>query len=103
MFCAFLPPEQVPTLTRLLRKSPDLRPDLELIRQKGLSVNSSPTSGVRTIAAPIFEGDIPIATMAVIGTTAQISEDLNSTVAQALLSTTRELSQQLGNAFDSTA
>jgi DNA-binding IclR family transcriptional regulator len=102
VFCAFLPPEQIPSLARSLRRSPELREDLEFIREHGLSVNSPTISGVRTIAAPIFEGDVPIATMAVIGTTVRISDDINSDMARALLSTTRELSQQLGNEVGST-
>ena len=97
VFCAFLPPEQVPSLARNLRRSPELRENLEFIRRHGLSVDSPTVSGVRTVAAPIFEGDVPIATLAVIGTTVRISDDIESDVAKALLATTRELSLQLGN------
>jgi len=97
VFCAYLPGEQVPSLARALRRSPELREDLEAIREHGLSVNSPTISGVRTIAAPIFEGGVVIATMAVIGTTIQIPDTIDSPMAQALLATTQALSQQLGN------
>ena len=98
VFCAFLPAEQVPSLSRSLRRSPELRAELEAIREHGVSVNSPTISGVRTIAAPIFEGNQPVAAMAVIGTTVRIPDDIGSEVAVALLATTRLLSQQLGNA-----
>ena len=97
VFCAYLPGEQIPSLARILRRSPELREDLAAIREHGLSVNSPTISGVRTIAAPIFEGGVPIATMAVIGTTIQIPDTIDSTLAKALLRTTQSLSQQLGN------
>ncbi|MFF5520175.1 IclR family transcriptional regulator [Streptomyces coeruleorubidus] len=99
VFLAFLPPEQVPTLPRSVRKS-ELTEELEAIRQHGLSVNSPTVNGVRTVAAPIFEGDKISGTLAIVGTTATVSDDVKSPMAQALLETARALSQRLGTSED---
>jgi DNA-binding IclR family transcriptional regulator len=99
VFLAFLPPEQVPTLPRSVRKS-ELSEELEAIRQHGLSVNSPTVNGVRTVAAPIFEGDKISGTLAIVGTTATVSDDVKSPMAQALLETARALSQRLGTSED---
>ncbi|MDQ1050927.1 IclR family transcriptional regulator [Streptomyces sp. V4I2] len=96
IFLTFLPPDQVPTLPRSVRKSSELTEELTAIRQHGLSVNSPAINGVRTIAAPIFEGDTISGTLAVVGTTATVPDDVKSPMAQALLETTRALSQRLG-------
>lgn len=100
VFCAFLPPDQVPGLTKLLRRSAELREELESIREHGLSVNSPTINGVRTIAAPIFEGGTIAATMAIVGTAVSVPSDVTSPMAAALLATTRELSQRLGKPID---
>ncbi|MFF9807973.1 IclR family transcriptional regulator [Streptomyces coeruleorubidus] len=100
VFLAFLPPEQVPTLPRSVRKS-ELTVELEAIREHGLSVNSPTVNGVRTVAAPIFEGDKISGTLAIVGTTATVSDDVKSPMAQALLETARALSQRLGTSEDS--
>jgi DNA-binding IclR family transcriptional regulator len=99
VFLAFLPPEQVPTLPRSVRKS-ELNEELEAIRKHGLSVNSPTVNGVRTVAAPIFEGDTISGTLAIVGTTATVSDDVKSPMAQALLETARALSQRLGTSDD---
>jgi DNA-binding IclR family transcriptional regulator len=97
IFLTFLPPEQVPALPRSVRKSSELTEELDAIRRHGLSVNSPAVNGVRTIAAPIFEGDEISGTLAVVGTTATVPDDVDSPMAKALLETTRALSQRLGN------
>ncbi|WP_344952984.1 IclR family transcriptional regulator [Actinomadura miaoliensis] len=96
VFCAHLPADQVPGLTRILRRSPDLAEELDRIREHGLSVNSPSENGVHTIAAPVFEGDTIIAAMAIVGTTVSVPRDTDSPMARALLETTRALSQRLG-------
>jgi DNA-binding IclR family transcriptional regulator len=98
IFCAYLPADQVPGgLPRLLRKNPDLRAAMEEIRASdGLSVNPPDINGVRTVAAPIFEGDAVVATLAVVGTLVNVSDDLTSPMAVALAETARELSGRLG-------
>lgn len=99
VFLAFLPPEQVPTLPRSVRKS-ELKEELEAIRKHGLSVNSPTVNGVRTVAAPIFEGDTISGTLAIVGTTATVTDDVTSPMAQALLETAQALSQRLGTSED---
>ncbi len=96
VFCAYLPPEQVPALAKLLRRSPGLREDVDWIREHGLSVNSPSENGLHTIAAPVFEGDSIIATMAIVGTSVDVPRRADSPMAEALLEITRELSQRLG-------
>ena len=98
VFCAFLPEEDVPNLRRLLRRDPDLQRELNEIRTHGLSVNSPANNGVRTIAAPIFEGERISGAMAVVGTTVSIPDDVESAMAKALWETANALSQRLGNA-----
>jgi DNA-binding IclR family transcriptional regulator len=97
VFCAFLPSEQVPGLAKLLRKSPELRQELDSIRTHGVSVNSPAINGVRTIAAPIHEGSTIIAAMAIVGTAVSVPDDVTSPMANALIETARALSQRLGN------
>lgn len=97
VFCTYLPTDQVPGLAKLLRKDPALREELESIRRHGLSVNSPALNGVRTIAAPIFERNTIIASMAIVGTTVSVPDDVDSPMAKALHATTTALSQQLGN------
>jgi DNA-binding IclR family transcriptional regulator len=97
VFCAYLPPDEVPGLAKHLRRIPDLQHELESIRKHRLSVNSPTVNGVHTIAAPIFEGEGIIAAMAIIGTTVSVSGDVNSPMARALLDVAQALSQRLGN------
>lgn len=97
VFCAYLPPEQVPALAKLLRRSAELREEVDWIREHGLSVNSPSKNGLHTIAAPVFEGEAIIAAMAIVGTTVDVPREAGSPMARALLEVTRELSQRLGN------
>ncbi len=103
VFCAYLPPDQVPGLGRLLRRNPELQRELDAIRKHGLSVNSPAINGVRTIAAPIFEGGNIAATMAIVGTTVSVPSEVDSPMARSLLDVARALSQRLGNATESTS
>ncbi|WAU81166.1 IclR family transcriptional regulator [Streptomyces sp. Qhu-G9] len=96
IFLTFLPPDQVPPLPRSVRMSAELADELAAIRHHGLSVNSPAVNGVRTIAAPIFDGDKISGTLAVVGTTATVPDDVKAPMAQALLETARALSQRLG-------
>jgi len=100
VFCTYLGQEEVPGLSRALKRNPELAAELEAIREHGLSLNSPEVNGVRTIAAPIFEGETIVATMAVVGTAVSVSAELSDPVAQALLETTRSLSQWLGTPSD---
>ncbi|QWF23237.1 IclR family transcriptional regulator [Nocardioides sp. LMS-CY] len=98
VFSSFLSPEQVPGLARALRREPELIAELETIRERGgLSLNSPDVNGLRTIAAPIFEGSAITATMAIVGTATSVPDELTHPMAQALVETTRELSSGLGD------
>lgn len=98
VFSTYLPPDQVPGLARALRRDPELAAELETVRKcGGLSLNSPDVNGLRTIAAPVFQGSTITATMAIVGTTASVSDQLTDPMAQALLETTRELSRGLGD------
>jgi DNA-binding IclR family transcriptional regulator len=97
VFCAYLPEDQVPGLAQLLRHAPELRDDLATIRAQGLSVNSPARSGVRTIAAPVFEGGAILATIAIVGTAVSVPGDIHSPMARALVETAHALSRHLGS------
>jgi DNA-binding IclR family transcriptional regulator len=97
VFCAFLPPDQVPGLPALLRQSPELAGELATIRAQGVAVDSPAPSGVRTVAAPVFEGATIIATMAIVGTTASVPAEVDSTMAKSLAETAGDLSRRLGS------
>jgi DNA-binding IclR family transcriptional regulator len=97
VFCAFLPEDEVPNLRKHMRRSPELVKELDEIRTHGLSVNSPAINGVRTIAAPIFEGQKVSGAMAVVGTTVSVPDDVESPMAKALCETAEALSRRLGN------
>jgi DNA-binding IclR family transcriptional regulator len=97
VFCAYLPAGQVPGLPKLVRQSPELEQELASIREHGLSVNSPAINGVRSIAAPIFEGGVIVAAMAIVGTAVGVPSEVDSPMANALLEMTRALSERLGN------
>lgn len=96
LFCAFLPPDQVPGLPKLLRQSPELADELAAIRAQGVAVDALAPSGVRAVAAPVFEGATITATMAIVGTTVSVPPDVDSTMAKALVETASDLSRRLG-------
>jgi DNA-binding IclR family transcriptional regulator len=96
VFCAYLPTEHVPALAKMLRKSPELRDEMQAIREHGVSVNSPAINGVRTIASPIFQDDLIVATMAIVGTITSVPSEVDSEMAKRLLATTAALSQRLG-------
>jgi DNA-binding IclR family transcriptional regulator len=89
VFCAFLSPDQLPSL------DPALHTDLVKIRREGISANTPSANGVRSIAAPVFRGTALVAAMAVVGTTTSIPEGTGSGVAEALKRTATEVSISL--------
>ncbi|GAA2880830.1 IclR family transcriptional regulator [Streptosporangium fragile] len=96
VFCAYLPPGEVPGLARRLRTSPELRELLQEIRRTGVAANSPVDHGVRVLASPVFEGDQVVAAMAVVGTVSSLAGDLERQVVDALLRVARALSRELG-------
>lgn len=100
VFCAFLPEDEVPGLRRALRKEARLRGALQQIRKHRIAITSDVEPGIRAIAAPVFAGDRIMATVAVVGTVASISESRTSAMARAVLGTAGHLSREFGTVQD---
>jgi DNA-binding IclR family transcriptional regulator len=96
VFCAWLPPENVPGLPRLLKRDAELRAELEGVRRAGVSVNVPAVNGVRTLAAPVFQGEALVGSMAIVGTTTSVAPEVDSPLASALTQAASALSAQLG-------
>lgn len=96
VFCAFLPPEDVDGLAATLRRSPELAEELASIRDNGIYLNSPVDNGVRTLAAPVFQDSRIVATMAIVGTTASLSDKRSAPAARALVHATHALTEALG-------
>lgn len=97
VFCAHLGVEDVPRLPAALRKEPDLAAELTLIRETGISVNSPVENGVRTIASPVLQDGRIVAAIAIVGTTASISDRSSAGTSKALLRASHELSASIGS------
>ncbi len=95
VFCAFLPADEIPGLDGRLRDDPDLHRELTRIRRDGICSYAAPVSGVRSIAAPVFRGQVLVAAMAVVGTIAWVPDGPGSAQAQALRRTTADVSAEL--------
>ncbi|MGY1771429.1 IclR family transcriptional regulator [Blastococcus sp. SYSU D00813] len=96
VFCAWLRPEEVAGLPRALKRDPELRAEIEAVRAAGVSVNVPAVNGVRTLAAPVFQGPALVGAVALVGTTASIDPDVHSPMAAALVQTAKEISAHLG-------
>ena len=96
VFCAFLPDGEVSGLRRALRRDPQLTAELGRIRRQRVAVTSDVEPGIRAIAAPVFQGDRIMATVAVVGTSASIPDSRTSRMARALLATAAQLSREFG-------
>lgn len=98
LFCAFLDPEDVPGLSARLRRSRELRAELEEIRARRLATNTPQATGVRTIAAPVFEESGITAAIAIVGTTVTVPPGAGSAMAGALARTAAAMTRELGSA-----
>ncbi|MER6174471.1 IclR family transcriptional regulator [Streptosporangium sp. NPDC001681] len=96
VFCAFLPPEDVPGLEAQLAASPELRQELVKIREDNISANTPSVNGVRSIASPVFRGPVLLAAMAIVGTTSSVPAGTHSPLAEALRQTAAEVTAELG-------
>ncbi|NMR21353.1 IclR family transcriptional regulator [Cellulomonas fimi] len=98
VFLAFLDDRRV--VDRLLSLVPDRRAELEKdiaqVAQDGVVIVSRIVEGLRTIAVPVFDSRRITASLAVIGTTAALPDDVRGGVAHALIETAAGLSDQLG-------
>lgn len=100
VFSAFLEPSEVPGLERDLAASRDLRDDLDAVRAQGLAMSSASRHGVRTVAAPVFNDGRIVAVLAIIGTTATLSDDISSPAAKALKRAANRLTTQFGSSAE---
>lgn len=96
LFCAFLPDDEVPGLRRALKRDARLRAAIEQIRKDRISIAADVEPGIRAVAAPIFNGDRIMATIAVVGTVASIPESRTSPMARAVLAAAGQLSREFG-------
>jgi DNA-binding IclR family transcriptional regulator len=74
--------------------------ELAAVRATGIAVNSQVVQGIRAIATPVFQDREPAAALALVGTTASIPEEPDSTLARALRQAAEDLSAQLGFVLD---
>jgi DNA-binding IclR family transcriptional regulator len=96
VFCAFLAGAEIPGLDRRIRSSPQFEMQLEEIRDTGLSRNSPAVHGIHTLAAPVFEYGEITAALAVAGTAAIITDEVEQKLGDALLAAAANLSADLG-------
>lgn len=75
---------------------PDLPRELELVRRARVAYFAEVVDGVAALAAPIFQGDEIVATLALVGTTASIERGQHSAMAKTLRATADEISAELG-------
>ncbi|MCD2111321.1 IclR family transcriptional regulator [Rhodococcus rhodochrous] len=95
VFCALLPEDEVPMLRREMKANPDFARELSAIRETGISLKSPVVNGIRTLAAPVFQGGRVVAALAVlsIAVPGEVDIDLQ---ARELLKTAENLSAELG-------
>ena len=66
------------------------------VRAAGIAFNARTVEGIAAIAAPVFQGDEIVATMALVGTTASIPPEPDSALARGLREIASALSAELG-------
>jgi DNA-binding IclR family transcriptional regulator len=103
VFSAFLPAGDVPGLPAELRQVPGLEKELEAVRKEGLAVGDPGRHGVRTLAVPVLNEGSVLAVLALIGTTATLSDDISSPAAKSLRRVASTLSAQFGRDDDGAA
>ncbi len=70
--------------------------ELARIRAEGIAFNTRVVEGIAALAAPVFQGEEIVATIAVVGTAASITNDLASPLARRLRGVAEALSAELG-------
>lgn len=95
-FSAFLGPDEVPGLADALATHRTMAQELQAVRDSGIAINTPEVHGVRTVAAPVFGDGRVVAVMAIVGTTATVSDDISSPAAKALARAAQQLSAQFG-------
>ena len=71
-------------------------PDLEAVRRDGVAANAVVVEGVTAVAAPVFQGEEIVATLAVVGASAAIDATEGSELTAALRDVAMGLSTELG-------
>jgi DNA-binding IclR family transcriptional regulator len=71
-------------------------PDLEAVRLDRLAANAVVVEGVTAVAAPVFQGEEIVATLALVGTSATIHAEPGSAMTAALRDVASGLSTELG-------
>jgi len=59
--------------------------------------------GIRAVAAPVFDHEVIVGTIAFVGTLSSVPADLNSGLAEALKQAAQKLSRDLGRGGEKTA
>jgi len=74
----------------------------ELARTKRdrVAITSDVEPGIRAIAAPVFQGERCMATVAIVGTAASVPESRSSAMVRQLLVTAAALSREFGTVFE---
>lgn len=106
LFLAFHPDRQ--RVQQLLNHLPEgLRREIERgiaeARQRGVFVNSRVAEGIRAVAAPVFDHEVIVGTIAFVGTLSSVPADPNSGLAEALKQAAQKLSHDLGRGGGKTA
>jgi DNA-binding IclR family transcriptional regulator len=70
--------------------------ELDRVRATGIAINTQTEDGIRAIAAPIFQDRDAVATMAVVGTIANLPAEENAPLCLRLRETAEILSAELG-------
>jgi DNA-binding IclR family transcriptional regulator len=92
-----LPPDSAQgKVFRAFLSADDGDPDLEAVRRERVAANAVVIEGVTALAAPVFQGEDIVATLAVVGTSAAIDTEPGSTMAAALGDAASGLSTELG-------
>jgi DNA-binding IclR family transcriptional regulator len=96
VFCAFLPPDEIPMLSTELRANPEFADELGRIRATHVSMKSPVVNGLRTLSAPVFSaGGVVAAALAVVATSVSLSGDLERRI-ESLTRIAQLLSTELG-------
>jgi DNA-binding IclR family transcriptional regulator len=92
-----LPPDSAQgKVFRAFLSEADGDPDLEAVRRDRLAATAVVVEGVTALAAPVFQGEDVVATLALVGTSATIDAEPGSAMAAALRDAASVLSTELG-------
>jgi DNA-binding IclR family transcriptional regulator len=81
---------------RAFMEPPGTDPGLDTIREAGMAHYAAVVDGIAALAAPVFQGEDIIATIALVGTTASVQTAVGGETARALRDAAGNLSTELG-------